>query len=264
MDFKNKVVWITGASSGIGEYLAYAFAEKGARLILSARNAQELERVKNQCADPGSVMTLPLDVADFNRIPGAADEAVARFGRLDLLINNAGISQRDSAMNTGLDVVRKIMDVNFTGTVAVTHEVLPHMLAQKSGQIVVMSSVMGKFGTPWRSSYSASKHALQGYFDSLRAELVEAGIPVTIICPGFVRTNVTINALRGDGTPNNVMADTTANGIPPDVFAQKVLRTIAAKKEEAYIGGFREVLGVYLKRWLPGGFSQMIARGKVK
>lgn len=263
MDFKNKVVWITGASSGIGEYLAYAFAEQGAQLILSARNTEELARVQQHCAHPDQVLTLTLDVADFGRIPAAVQTAVQTFGRIDILVNNAGISQRDSVLNSSLDVVRKIMDVNFIGTVAMTREVLPLMIRQKAGQIVVMSSVMGKIGTPWRSTYAASKHALHGFFDSLRAELVRDKIPVTLICPGFVTTNVTINALKGDGSKHSVMAETTRNGMPPGVFAQKALRAIAARREEVYIGGFKEGFALFLKRWLPGVFSKMIARVKV-
>jgi short-subunit dehydrogenase len=262
MSFQNKVVWITGASSGIGEHLAYAFAAQGAKLILSSRNEAELERVKDQCQGAGQVLLLPLDVAQFDTIPGAVQKAIAQFGQIDILVNNAGISQRALAADSAFEVDQRIMNVNFLGTVAMTKAVLPFMLARKSGQIVVMSSVMGKVGFPGRSAYAASKHALHGFFDTLRAEVYRHNLTVTILCPGYVQTNVTVNALKGDGTPTNVMAEETRNGIPADVFAIKALRVIEAEKEEAVIGG-KETLGVYLKRFLPGVLSQIIRKREV-
>ena len=227
MYYKDKVVWITGASSGIGEHLAYALAEQGARLALSSRNEKELQRVANNCRGQADLLLLPLDVADFERIGPVSRQLMDHFGRIDVLINNAGISQRAPVVETTLDVDRKIMDVNFIGTVAVTKSVLPDMLRQGSGQIVAISSVMGKIGTPWRSAYAASKHALHGFFDSLRAEVENEGVKITIICPGYVKTNVTINALKGDGSQNKVMAETTSKGLHPAHFAQRALRVIA-------------------------------------
>ena len=262
MNLAGKTVWITGASSGIGEHLAYAFAAQGASLILSSRNVAELERVKNKCHGAPRVLLLPLDVAQFDAIPGAVQQASAQFGQIDILVNNAGISQRALAKDSSFEVDQRIMDVNFLGTVAMTKAVLPLMLARHSGQIVVMSSVMGKVGFPGRSAYSASKHALHGFFDTLRAEVFRDNIKVTILCPGYVQTNVTINALKGDGTANNVMAEETKHGIPADVFATKALRVIAAEKEEAVIGG-KETLGVYLKRFLPGVLSGIIRKREV-
>ncbi len=259
MDFKDKVVWITGASSGIGEHLAYAFAKAGADLILSARNEQALQRVQQQCDPNVRTLILPMDVTAFDRIRGLAARALNHFGRVDILINNAGISQRSLVKDTDLAVDQKIMDVNFIGTVAVTKAVLPYMIRQKSGQIVAISSVMGKIGTPKRSAYAASKHALHGFFDCLRAEVHHKGIGVTLICPGYVHTNVSVNALTGDGSKNNKMAETTQNGLPPDVFAQKALRAIRRGKEEVYIGG-KEIMGIYLKRFLPGVLSRVVRK----
>ena len=207
MVFKDKVIWITGASSGIGEHLAYAFSEQGAKLILSSRNQQELTRVKQNCSNPDSIRILSLDVAKFEQATVIYQQVKEAWGTPDILINNAGISQRELVKDTAFLVDKKIMDVNFLGTVAVTKAVLPDMLAKKSGQIVVISSVMGKIGTPFRSAYAASKHALQGWFDCLREEVYQDNIKVTIICPGYVHTNVTINALKGDGSKNNTMAD---------------------------------------------------------
>lgn len=204
-------------------------------------------------------MVLPMDVTDFASLPVLVQQALGRFGNIQVLINNAGISQRSAVKDTLFEVDKKIMEVNFLGTVALTKAVLPSMLGQKGGQIVVISSVMGKIGTPRRSAYAASKHALHGYFDSLRAEIHEQGVKVTLICPGYVHTNVTINALTADGSANKKMAEATRNGMDPGVFAEKALRAIAREKEEVLIGG-KEILGVYIKRFFPRLFSR-IARG---
>ncbi len=263
MYFKDKRVWITGASSGIGEYLAYALNEEGAQLILSSRKVEELERVKNRCKKPDAVYILPLDVSDFEAIPIAVEKAITSFGAIDILINNAGISQRELALKTGLSVDRKIMDVNYFGTIALTKAVCPHMQSRHSGQIVVISSVMGKIGAPYRSAYAASKHALHGFFDSLRAELYPDGIQISLICPGYVHTNVTVNALRGDGSPNSVMAESTKGGFPPDVFAQKALRAIKHKKREALIAK-KEGLAVLINRFAPGVFARIARNLKLK
>lgn len=262
MKFKEKVVWITGASSGIGEALAYAFSEAGASLALSARNEAALERVRAACKNPDDVMIAPLDVAEFERIPTVAKQIIDHFGYLNILVNNAGISQRALVKDTQLSVDQRVMDVNFIGTVAVTKAVLPTMLHQRFGQIVVISSVMGKIGTPLRSAYAASKHALHGYFECLRAEVVDEGLHVCIICPGYVNTNVTINALTGDGSPNKVKAESTAGGLSPAVFARKAIRAIAAEKDEALIGG-KELVTIYLQRFFPSLLRWVVRRMNV-
>ncbi len=263
MFYKDKVIWITGASSGIGEYLVYALAEQGAKLIISSRKEQELERVKGNCPEGSTVMVQPLDVADFDRIPQVAEAVIEEFGMIHILINNAGISHRDTVLHTQLDVFQKLMDVNYFGTVALTKAVLPTMKKQQFGHIVVMSSVLGKMGVPWRSGYCASKHALHGFFDSLRAEVYEDNLKVTLICPGFVKTNVTINALKGDGSKNNQMAESTAGGFEPAEFAPKVLRAVQKEKPEVYIGR-KEVLGVYLNRYIPWAWRRIIRKLKLK
>lgn len=258
-DYNNKVVWITGASSGIGEALAYAFAEVGANLALSARNKEALERVRAACKTPDKVFVAPLDVADFEAVPRVAQSILDHFGYINVLINNAGISQRSLAKDSQLSVDQRVMDVNFIGTVAVTKAVLPTMLHQRFGQIVVISSVMGKIGTPMRSAYAASKHALHGFFESLRAEVADEGLHVCMICPGYVNTNVTINALTGDGSPNKVKAESTANGLRPEVFARKALRAIAKEKKEVLIGG-KEMITVYLQRFFPSILRWLVRR----
>jgi len=262
--FKNKRVWVTGASSGIGEALAHAFAERGAHLILSARNEQELNRVAAGCTNAGaaSVIVQPLDLAQHDTISGIVDKILKQVGKVDILLNNGGISQRSLAKDTALEVDKKLMSINFFGTVALTKALLPNMLTHQLGHIVTITSLTGKFGTPLRSSYAASKHALHGFFDSLRAELGNTPIFVTLICPGFIRTNVSVNALTADGSKQNKMDDATEHGMLPERLAQKILRAIEQGREEAYFGG-KEVLGVYLKRFFPAWFSRYLKRAKV-
>ncbi|GAA4392661.1 SDR family oxidoreductase [Hymenobacter koreensis] len=262
MNFQNQVVWVTGASSGIGEALAKAFAREGARLVLSARNEAELHRVAAACA-PAEVLVLPLDLAEAASLSAKAQQVVAHYSRLDVLVNNGGVSQRSLALETSLDVDRRLMEVNYFGTVALTKAVLPQLLQQRSGRVVTISSLVGKFGTPYRSAYAASKHALHGFFDSLRAELHGSGVGITIICPGFIRTGVSINALTGDGRALGTMDDATEKGLAPEEFARRALPFIARGEPEAYIGG-KETLGVYLKRFAPGIFAKLLARAKVR
>lgn len=261
--FQDKTVWITGASSGLGEAMAKAFAEAGANLILSARNLRELERVKSECSGPGVKAIVPLDLSNISEFKDKVKEAVDCIpGGIDILINNGGVSQRDLAVNTNEETSRKLFEINFFGTVEVTKALLPHFMSRKSGHIVVISSIVGKFGSPLRSTYSASKHALHGYFDSLRFEVRPYNIDVTVICPGFIATNVSVNAMKGDGTKQNTMDEKTAAGMNPGVFARKVLKVVRKKKREAYIGK-TEILAVYLKRYLPAVFFQVISRSKV-
>ncbi|MDX1672620.1 MAG: SDR family oxidoreductase [Balneolaceae bacterium] len=251
MSFEKKVVWITGASSGIGEALAYALYRRGAHLILSSRRSDELEQVKNNCGEGGAdIKVLPLDLAETETLEGKASEVLQHFGRVDYLFNNGGISQRSLAMETKMEVIRKIMEVNFFGTVALTKTVLPSMIERQSGQIIVTSSVMGKFGTQLRSAYAASKHALHGWFDSLRLEIEDDNIGITIVCPGYVKTKVTINALKADGSKHMKMGKGQEEGMEPEEFVEELLPKVLRGEEEVYIGG-KEIYGVYLKRWAP-------------
>src|SRR5215831_2809245 len=252
----NKVIWITGASSGIGEALVYEAARiKGVKLILSSRRKEELERVKGNCPQPiqANIRTLPLDLAQSDTLKLNVEAAIQLFGQVDILINNGGISQRSLAKDTLLSVDRQLMEVDYFGTIALTKFLLPHFLRRKTGHFVTVSSVMGIIGTPFRSGYAAAKHALHGFFDSLRAELWKEhqSIYVTIICPGWVRTNVTLNALTGDGSKLYKMDKTTEHGLSPRLCAEKIAKAIQRKKEEVYIGGLKEVFGVYLKRFFP-------------
>lgn len=262
--FQPKTVWITGASSGIGEALAVRLSQTGCKLVLSARRTEELERVKARCAYPQNVFLLPLDVTHFDGAPEAAAQAVAFSGKVDILINNAGVSQRSLVKETLFDVDRRMMGINFLGTVAITKAILPHFLQNGKGHYVTVSSVTGKYGTPFRSAYAASKHALHGFFDSLRAELEPEGIRVTLITPGFIKTPITYAALTGDGSPLNQSDTGNANGIDPDVFAEKMLRAVAKEKREKAIGGPKELFGIYMKRFFPGIFAEMIKKINVR
>lgn len=252
-------VWITGASSGIGEALAYAFHQAGAKLILSARRADELSRVQSRCGGEASTRVLPLDVTQAAELPDKARAALQMFGGIDVLVNNAGVTQRSLVKDTELDVYRKLMEVNFFGAVALTKAILPAMMEARRGQIVVISSLVGKFGTPLRSGYAAAKHALHGFFDSLRAEVSRYGITVMLVCPGYIRTDISLHALRGDGGLHAKMDSGQARGMPVEKCAAQILKGLAQGKEEIYVGG-RDKYVVHLKRFFPRLFSRMIAR----
>lgn len=256
---RNKVIWLTGASSGIGEALAYELARRGARLILSARRKEELERVKGNCiasAQP-DVRILPLDLEQGATLKLSTQAALQLFGQIDILVNNGGISQRSLVADATLDVDRRIMEINYFGAIALTKYLLPHFITRREGHFVNVSSITGKFGTPYRSGYAASKHALHGFFDALRAEHYKDNISVTMICPGFIRTALTLSALTADGSPLNKMDAAQYKGMPADSCARQIVSAIEKKKEEVYIGG-REVFGVYLKRFFPTLFSRLI------
>lgn len=263
MYFSNKVIWLTGASSGIGKALAIELSKQHCKLILSSRNKKSLELVRNECENPENIKILPLDLENYSELKLKADEAIQSFGKIDILINNGGISQRSLVEDTHIDVDKRIMDINYLGTVALTKAILPHFIKNKIGHFVVTTSIVGKIGTPLRSSYAASKHALHGFFDSLRAENHKNNIAVTIVCPGFVNTNISKNALTGNGTPQQKLDTATANGIDPTHFAKLMAKAIKNKKEEVYIAGAKEKLGVYVKRFFPKIFSTMIRKMSV-
>ena len=256
------VVWITGASSGIGEALARELGRRGARLVLSARRTDRLEALRRALDEPDRHAVVPLDLADSAALPAAVAAALDHAGRVDVMVHNAGLSQRSLVADTGLAVDRRLLEVNFFGTVALTKALLPAMLEARGGRFVVVTSLVGKIGTPLRSAYAASKHALHGFFDSLRAELHGRGIRVTLVCPGFVKTELPLAALTGDGTPQGTMDRAQRQGYPADRCAAKIVRDIEGDREEVLIGG-KEKYAVYLKRFLPGLFSWLIRRVRV-
>ena len=258
----NKTVWITGASSGIGEALAYEYSKLGARLLISARREAALEKVKENCQNPDKVSVLPLDLEKYGEMPQKVIQALELVGSIDILINNGGVSQRSLAAETDISVDKKLMDINYLGTVALSKAILPHFVQKKSGHIGTVTSLTGKFGTPLRSSYAASKHALHGFFDSLRAEHHAGNLRITMICPGFVQTNVSKNALTADGSPQNTMDEATANGITPQKCAKGIVSAIKRNQKEVYLGK-KEVFGVYIKRFFPNVFAKMIRKASV-
>ena len=257
-----KIVWITGASSGIGEALAYALSDRGCKLILSSRKKDALEKVQRQCALPENVSIVPLDVSDFDTLPEKAIAALAAFGSIDVLINNAGISQRSMIIDTQMAVYKRIMDVDFFGAVALSKAILPYFVEQQKGHFITVSSLMGKFSSQKRSGYCAAKHALHGFFDALRMEHQGDNIGVTMVCPGFVRTNVAKNSLQGDGSTKNEQSESIANGISVKVAAEKIIRAVERNKLEVYMGQ-KEVFGVYLKRFFPTLLHKIVSKRKV-
>ena len=258
-----KVVWITGASSGIGAALAKIYAEKGAKLILSSRRVPDLEKVKSECPNSENVKILPIDLNDFDKAAVEVQKAFDFFGTIDVLINNAGVSQRSLIADTQFDVFKKLIEIDYLGTVALSRALLPFFIKQGGGHYVVVSSVMGKYGSPFRSGYAAAKHALHGFFDVMRMEHQKDNIYVTMICPGFVRTPIAMNSLRGDGSVLGFDDLATRKGMKVEGFARKMVRSVEKKKWEVSFGG-KERLGVYLKRLSNKLLHSIIIRSQVR
>lgn len=257
-----ETVWITGASSGIGKALAIEYSQHDYQIIISSRNEKELQAVKLLTANPNNVSVLVYDLADIHHAEAITEKAIALYGKIDLIIHNAGISQRSLAIETNLAVDRQLMEINYFGTLALTKALLPYFVKNKNGHFAVITSLVGKFGSPYRSGYAASKHALHGYFDSLRAEHAKDNIKVTLICPGYVVTNVSINALTANGKKQETMDSATANGISAEKAASEMYKAITVQKLEAYIGK-KEIYGVYLKRFFPKLFAKILEKAKV-
>ncbi len=253
--FQNQVIWITGASSGIGEGLVRAFSGRGANVVLSSRRESELRRVRDECiqagASAGSLLLVPLDVTDYAAMPAAVQSVLDAFGRIDMLINNAGTSQRSFCIDTDMQVYRQMLELNVLGQIALTKAVLPLMAAQGSGHILVTSSLAGKFGAPQRTGYCAAKHAVMGFFDALRTEVAYLGIRVTTIVPGFIRTNVGANALTGSGAAVGAADPEIDAGMDPDDCAAVILQGIADGIEEIAVGNGPEMGLLELKRQDP-------------
>ena len=261
INLKNKTVWITGASSGIGEALAYQFAKEGAKLVLSARRETELQRVAQATGlSEEEVLVLPMDMLGFEFFPEKVKTVINYFGQIDFVVQNAGVSQRSYVKDTQFKVYRDLMELDFFSVVAFTQALIPCMTEQKSGHFVVISSIAGKIGVPLRGGYGAAKHAIIAFFDSLRAEIWQDNINVTTICPGYIKTQISYNALDSSGEKHGKMDDNQANGMTAEVFAKKALRAIKTNKKEVYIGGTYEVFGVYLKRFLPSLVYRMVRK----
>ncbi len=250
-----QTVWITGASSGIGEALALRFARDGARLVLSARRQSELERVAVSCREAGltadQVLVLPLDVTGWESLPGAVRAVLDTFGTIDLLVNNAGVSQRSLCKDTDMSVYQKLMDVDVMGQIALTKAVLPHMLERRSGHLAVTASVAGKVGVPLRTGYCAAKHAVMGFFDALRAEVEGEGLKVSTIVPGFIRTDISRNALAGDGSAFGEVDEDIAGGMDVTECAEVIFKGLKAGKREIPVGKGKEMAALWIKRIAP-------------
>jgi dehydrogenase/reductase SDR family protein 7B len=259
-DLTNKVIWITGASSGIGEALVYECAKRGAKLILSARRTQELERVaKRANLSTDHFLILPFDLSDTSKATEYAATIIQRFGAIDLLINNGGQSQRAEAIETSTETERKLFEINYFSAVNLSKAVLPYMLKHKSGKIVVISSIAGKFGFYLRSTYSAAKHALYGYFESLRLEIETKGLSVLIVSPGKIKTNVSLNAESGNGSSHNKMDESHENAMSAEECARQIIKGIRYNKEEIFIGG-KEILMINIRRFFPKLFSKLLRK----
>ena len=234
--YQDKVIWITGASSGIGKALAQQWAADGARMVLSARNEEALIDLKKSLLHPDKHEVVVLDLADSSEFEALAARVVGQMGRIDVLVNNGGMSQRSLVHETSLEVDRRIMEVNYFGNIALTKAVLPYFRKQQSGQFVVISSIAGKFGFFLRSAYSASKHALHGFYESLMLEEEVNNIKVTIACPGKINTNISVNALDKTGAKHGQMDHNQATGMTAETCAAILIQAVSKGKKEVLIG----------------------------
>jgi short-subunit dehydrogenase len=234
-DFAGKTAWITGASSGIGAAMARAFLAGGGNCILSGRNVDALEAVATENDASDRCLILPFDTLDYAVLPDLVERARAFCGKIDILVNNAGISQRSLAVETEFSVYEKIIAVDLLAPIALTQKLLPILLAQGEAQVVMISSVAGKAGVPMRTAYCAAKHGLIGYADALRSEVAGQGVKILVVAPGSVRTNVSRNAIGGDGSVRGVSDKAIDNGINPDEVAQQIWAAVSEGRREIVI-----------------------------
>ncbi|MFD1553241.1 short chain dehydrogenase [Putridiphycobacter roseus] len=256
-----KIVWITGASSGIGKAIAKLYNEKGDFVILSSRNQESLEKVQAELTNPKESFIQPLDLVQIDTFDGIVKSLIDAFGRIDILVNNGGISQRSTVAETPLSIDRKIMEVNYFGNIGLTKALLPYLQAQKSGHIVVISSIAGKFGFYLRSAYAASKHALQGFYESLLLEEAKNNIFVTIVYPGKINTPISLSAINAAGEAHGVMDHNQETGMPASTCANIIIKAVEKKKKSILVGN-KEIKAVYLKRFIPALFWRVIKNQK--
>jgi dehydrogenase/reductase SDR family member 7B len=255
--FSGKVVWITGASSGIGEALVHEFTQRGATVLASSNDLAGLERVKAECGHKaGNVNCVPFDLADTSGIDRIAEQQFTLFGRFDYLLNIGGISQRARIDETPLWLDRKIFEINYFGTISFTKAILPYMIRQRSGHILATSSISGRFGFPLRSAYSASKQALHGFFETLYLENKKFNIRSSVIIPGRVRTSISFHALTADGKEHGKLDDGQAKGVTPKQAAETIIRGILRNKREILVGR-SELLMLHIRRYCPWLFFRI-------
>ena len=258
-DLNNKIVWITGASSGIGKELAIQLAQEGARIILTARSEDKLQALKTELKGEQHWI-VPMDLMKVDEIPNKVEEVLQQVGHIDILINNAGISQRSKAIDTSIEVDRKIMELDHFSKVAMTKALLPSFIAQQSGMYITISSVAGKIGVPMRTAYCAAKHAIIGFMDAIRAENAQYGVEVLNVTPGFVQTNISVNAMVGDGSTHGKMDPLIADGMPVDKCVSKIVKGIKKSKKELLIAQGRSGLAPILKRIYPNALFRMMEK----
>lgn len=265
MKLRNKLIWITGASGGLGKAMAVEMAREKSALILSARNKEALLETSRLCLEAGAVKTevIPVDMAESRQIEQAVKQVLSDIGCPDILINNAGISQRSLVKETDMSVYRRIFEIDFFGAIYLNKLLLAPMLEKEQSQVVVTSSLVGKFSTPFRSGYAAAKHALHGFYEALRTEHYRDGLVVTMLCPGFIRTDVSKNALTGSGDKLGKMDDAQSSGMDPETFAKKAVKAIKASRSEVVIGG-KERFGVLFNRLFPALFKRLMRQAKVR
>ena len=255
--FNGKIVWITGGSSGIGEALVKIFVKYGATVIASSNDAAGLERVKNECAEiKENIHCVHFDLADTSGIESIVCEQMKEFGKIDFLINIGGISQRAAITETNMWLERKIFEINYFGTVALTKAILPYMINQKSGHILATSSISGRFGFPLRSAYSASKQALHGFIETLYLENKANNIRASVIIPGRVRTSISMHALTSSGQEHGKLDDGQAKGITPEKAAIQIIKGIKKNKREILVGS-GELMMLHIRRYLPWLFFRI-------
>jgi dehydrogenase/reductase SDR family member 7B len=259
-DLRGKRVWITGASSGIGDSLARQFAAAGCRLILSSRREAELKRVAASCSGAENISILPLDLSKPETLARIVERALSDIGPVDLMVHNGGVSQRADAAATLFEVDDLILRTNYLGPIALTKALLPAMIGRKQGHFIVVTSALGRFSIPTRSAYCASKHALHGFFNALRAESWKDGIAVTLAVPGFVRTNVGVNALTGTGLPLGREEREVAQGIHPDRCASLIVSATRREAQEVFIGSLKERFALAVSHMAPRVFSRIIRK----
>lgn len=262
MTFNGKTYWITGASSGLGEAVAYELAKYRTRLILSGRDVDALNRVADRCHTLGAATRIEaFDLTDFAKMEAAVKSVVDDGVKVNGLFNFGGISQRSFAIETPIEIDRKVMEIDYFGTIGITKQLLPHIIANGDGLIMATSSVVGKFGIPYRSAYSAAKHALHGFFDSLRAETAKENLQITVIVPGRIATNVSKNAITKTGEKYGITDPGQATGMTADESARIILRGIAKGKKEIIYGG-KAVAMVYIRRYCPALYYFLASRVK--
>jgi short-subunit dehydrogenase len=261
--FKDKVVWITGASSGIGEALAYKLSETGANLALSSNEPERLGEVRDKCTNKASHMVVPLDLSEWDALSPKAEAVLRRFSHVDILVNNGGISHRSMAKDTVLEVDKRVMDIDYFGHIALTKAVLPSMLQRKSGHIVVTTSLAGLIPVPYRTAYCAAKHALHGFFDTLRVEVWDDNIKVTLVCPAQVRTDISFQALAGDGGRYGKMDPLIEAGMSPAECADGIIGAIVKGRQQVLVGKGKPIIGTYVKRLSPTLFTRLVRKTQV-